>query len=321
MELIIKPTGVCNFACNFCMTNKLSQSIKHLEHVPNELRKQIDILKPDAIIINGGDPLLVGKDFYYELLDSSDCIIDIITNLKDFYNRPDYWLPLFKHERITVTTSFQYGSGRKWDIDTIYDEDRFLEVMNMFNEKIGYMPMFISVITSENDNKALDHLRLAKRLNTICKINPCLPLGIATEAYPKWKMVDIWLEAEKLGLSDVMNADIQFYNGGCSFNTKLLCASTIRVWWMDVNDKVHYSSCDNCSTLGDSIELDTVRPTLKQMKLDPQQFINKEKCLQCKLCRFCNACKANREAAKLHPTYCCEMKKRIDKIIEAKWFI
>lgn len=84
MELIVKPTGRCNFACNFCISGKMASNIKHFEHVPQQLKDIIQTIKPSSIIVNGGDPLLSGRDYFYELLDCFDGDIDIITNLKCF---------------------------------------------------------------------------------------------------------------------------------------------------------------------------------------------------------------------------------------------
>lgn len=323
MELIIKPTGRCNFACNFCLSGKMASNIKHTEHVSQKLKDLIDTLKPNCIIVNGGDPLLSGPTYFQELLDASDLSteIAIVTNLKDFWISPSKWTTLFRNPRISVTTSFQYGTGRKWDNATVYDETMFKKMCSLFKTHIGYVPTFIAVITKENESRALDHLLLAKELGTTCKLNPVLPLGISSEAYPKYKMIDIWLEAKKRGLDKYMNADVQFFNGGCSFNTGLMCASTIRVFWEDVADVVHYSACDNCSTLGDAIPIDVQCPIPKKMRLDSKTFINGDKCLSCKLCRFCNACKAMREANKNDPNYCTEMKRREKAILQSGWLI
>ena len=92
-------------------------------------------------------------------------------------------------------------------------------------------------------------------------------------------MIDIWLEAKRRGLDEYMNADILFFKGGCSFNTGLMCATTIRVFWEDNAGNVHYSACDNCSTLGDQIPLELEQPVPQKMKLDPHTFINGSKCL------------------------------------------
>lgn len=76
----------------------------------------------------------------------------------------------------------------------------FRRVCKKFKDYVGYVPMFISVINAENEDKALDHVLLAKDLGTQCKLNPVLPYGISAEAYPKYKMVDIWLKIQELGL-------------------------------------------------------------------------------------------------------------------------
>lgn len=323
MELIVKPTGLCNFACNFCLSGKMASNIKHTTHVPQKLKDLISVLHPNCIIVNGGDPLLSGPTYFEELLAASDSNteIAIVTNLKAFWLAPEKWTNVLRNPRISVTTSFQYGTGRKWDPNTTYDEEKFREVCKVFKQNVGYVPMFIAVITKENEDRALDHLLLAKELGTTCKLNPVLPLGISDESYPKYKMIDIWFEAKKRGLDKYMNADIQFFNGGCSFNTGLMCATTIRVFWEDINDNVHYSACDNCSTLGDSIPLEIEQPIPKKMKLDPHTFINGKKCLTCKLCRFCNACKAMRDANRNDPNYCVEMKKREQDILDSGWLI
>lgn len=321
MELIVKPTGRCNFACSFCMSGKMASNIKHFEHVPPELKKTIDVLKPSLIIFNGGDPLLSGPQYFEEILEYCDSNIGIVTNLKDFWINPRRWEKLFNNNRVSVTTSFQYGPGRKWSDSEVYSEEMFIKVGNKFKEVVGYFPYFISVISEDNEDRAIDHVLLAKRLGTECKLNGMLALGLADNTYPKYKMIDIWLKIKELGLEKYASNYIQFYKGGCSFNTCMMCNSTIRVFWIDNENKVHYSNCDNCSTLGAQIPFDEVAPEPIPSKLDPKLFINGAKCFSCKLCRFCNACNATREANRNVPNYCEEMKKRIPKIIEAGWYL
>ena len=105
MELIIKPTGRCNFNCKFCSANLLN--IKHQTKVPNELIKIIQTIKPNSLIFTGGDPLLVGPEYYYEILSLGNFSISLTTNLKDYYIQPKKWIDLFKNERVGICTSFQ----------------------------------------------------------------------------------------------------------------------------------------------------------------------------------------------------------------------
>lgn len=325
MELIVKPTGRCNFACNFCSADKLQTTIDHSKDVPYELIDIIKVLQPNHIILNGGDPLLVGRDYFYKLLDLSqpyNTTLSIVTNLRDFKRRPDYWADLFNNPRVDVTTSFQYGTGRRWSKNIVYDERMFRDTMSLFSDVAGYVPMFIAVITEENQSQALDHVYLAKELETTCRLNGCLPIGAADKPYPKYKMVDLWLDIENKGLSKYAGDSGQMYNGACSFNTKLMCDSTIRVFWKNCDGSIHYSTCDNRSMSGaDQIPLDIEKPIPTKMTLDPKHFVVGTQCLSCKLCRFCNACVVNRDASKQVPNYCQEMKKRIPAIINSGWFI
>ena len=69
MELIIKPTELCNFKCTFCSSTKLvedkASTLDHqyifdfLDRFPNT----------NSIIVNGGDPLMMKPDYYFTILD------------------------------------------------------------------------------------------------------------------------------------------------------------------------------------------------------------------------------------------------------------
>ena len=318
MELIIKPTGRCNFNCKFCSANLLN--IKHQTKVPNELIKIIQTIKPNSLIFTGGDPLLVGPEYYYEILSLGNFSISLTTNLKDYYIQPKKWIDLFKNERVGICTSFQYGNERMWSSEQVYSEDAFKKVMKRFKEDVGYTPSFISVISKSNEDKALDHLYLAKELKTKCKINGVLPIGSSKEYYPLYKMIDIWLQIKENNLEEYWDNQIQFHNGGCNFNTNLICSSTIRSFWLDNNNNIHYNNCEDCAVRGSSIPLDTNIVTPKEESAKPEQLISQD-CLCCELCRLCNACKSTRQSILDRQTFCSEMKKRKQKILDAKWKI
>ena len=72
MDLIIKPTELCNFKCTFCSSTKISdnksdllshdQIFKFLERFPYT----------KTIIVNGGDPLMLEPDYYWRIIDWLD---------------------------------------------------------------------------------------------------------------------------------------------------------------------------------------------------------------------------------------------------------
>ena len=319
MELIIKPTSKCNFNCKFCSANLLT--IKHNNHLSDNLKNVLDILKPNDLIITGGDPLMMNPSYYDELLSYGNWNISLTTNLKDFYFHPDKWVSLFKNPRVGICTSFQYGEDRLWDKNTVYDENMFKKVCQLFFDKIGYVPSFIAVINEKNEHRAIDHFYLAKELNNKCKINPVMAMGLSKESYPKYKMIDIWLKIKELGLEPYWDNDVQFKKGGCGFNTNLLCGSTIRAFYEDINGNVHYSDCEECLVYNDrEIPLDTTQPLIHKIPLNINDYIN-NKCLTCELCQFCNGCKIARSIAKDDNKYCQEMLKRKQKILESGWKI
>ena len=68
MELIIKPTELCNFKCTFCSSTKLVEdkaSTLDLQHVFDFLKR---FPNTNTIIVNGGDPLMVKPEYYFEIL-------------------------------------------------------------------------------------------------------------------------------------------------------------------------------------------------------------------------------------------------------------
>lgn len=317
MELIIKPTGRCNFNCTFCSANMLN--IKHCNSVPNQLKEILQNLNPHSLIITGGDPLMVEPKYYNELLSLGEWNISLTTNLKDFYFNPKKWVDIFCNPRVGICTSFQYGNQRLWDKNTPYTEEKFKEVCALFNHYVGYNPSFIAVINKENEDRAIDHVYLAKQLNTKVKLNPVMQIGLSTESYPKYKMVDIWLKIKELNLLEYVDMDIQFIKGGCGFNTNGLCSSTIRAVYLDNNGLIHYSNCEECLSSKDyQIPIDAMQPNPAREKINYKTVIN-NKCLECELCNLCNGCKIAQDIAKQDSNYCQEMLKRKERILESGW--
>ena len=316
MELIIKPTGRCNFACTFCSANPLK--IAHPQSVPDPIKNIINILKPNGIVCTGGEPLLVPKEYYEELLTLGDFTLGFTSNLKAFYENPEYWTPLLTNPRVSIGTSFQYGTKRRWDANTVYTEEKFIEVQEVVKKYLGHTVPFIAIIDEENEQYALDHLRLAKRLDTQCKLNPMRSMGLSHNNYPYYKMIDIWKKAKEEGLWDYIDCEIQNYKGGCGWNTSLYCESTIRACYVDENGQFHFSNCEDYLSCGGEIPVDKESPKPKEENISVFDAINNN-CLSCDLYRLCNGCKISREANKKDPNFCEEMLKRKDYIMGQGW--
>lgn len=182
MDLILKPTVKCNFACTFCSSTVLSEQ-------PND---ELDLVYVDrflqrfpgtrTIIVNGGDPLMMSPQYYWDILallerHKSKAIISLTTNLWAFYKKPEKWEALFRHPQVGVATSFQYGDARlKGDL-TPFTESEFWAVSDLFLDRVGYRPEFIAVIDRSNEDSVLRTVELAKTMDVVCKINHAVASG------------------------------------------------------------------------------------------------------------------------------------------------
>ena len=205
MDLIIKPTEKCNFACTFCSsTNLVTEKSTQLD---------LDLIKrflkrfPNTrtIIVNGGDPLMVHPSYYWELIEhlnanSLGARLSFTTNLWAFYKDPSKWLELFQNDRVGVNTSFNFGETRRISKSRNFDVDTFWQVSNLFFDKVGYRPDFISIINSDNVSTAIDNVRLAKKMNVICKLNYAMMSGNETKPFLRSSLYGIYLNIIELNL-------------------------------------------------------------------------------------------------------------------------
>lgn len=305
MQLIIKPTSKCNFNCKFCSAKLLN--IKHSNNVPEILKDYINEIKPSELIITGGEPLMMKKEYYEELLSLGDWNISLTSNLGMFSKNPDYWIPILSNKRIGLITSFQYGNDRIAE-QNVYTEEQFIKTIELFNEKIGYKPNFIAVINEENEDRALDHVFLAQRLGIKCKLNGVLPMGLSKSYYPRYKMFKIWLKIIELGLEEYELNCYERKLGKCNFNTFLNCDKNIRACYVDNNNKLHKCFCEDLLADGNELEQSDIS-------------VISNKCYTCELCRLCNGCMKNKLCAKNDENYCKEMLKLKDEIINSGWKI
>lgn len=326
MEVIIKPTGRCNFACEFCSAGNMDNCTKH----PSDGKVQksiIDFLDKTknlhGLIITGGDPLMVDPSYYYELYERYNVPISITTNLKDFYFHPEKWAPLFRESWFSPCTSFNYGTRRRWDKNTPYTEDMFLKVMEVWKKYISdRYPSFLAVIDKDNENTVMDHIMLAKRLNTRVKLNCAIACGKQQESYPRYKMFQFYIDIIDKGLEQYETYCADRFYSKCPRNINLQCISNIRCIYEDLNGKIHVGTCDE--QVSEGIELDPeiwFPENCFKEKIKKDDLINPDKCTFCELYRLCNGCRTNRMVSKQFPEYCDEMLKLKNKIIEQGWLL
>jgi radical SAM protein with 4Fe4S-binding SPASM domain len=299
MELIVKPTQACNFKCTFCSSTEIAEkdaTILDHQYIFDFLTR---FPNTSSIIINGGDPLMLPPDYYWQIIKFLDdhnlpASISLTTNLWAFYKKPDIWEALFKHPRVGVCTSFNYGNTRRVTKSLVYTEDLFWKVSNTMLRVIGYRPDFISVITEENEDTAIDNVLLAKKMNVECKLNYAMSSGLQDKPYILGNIYKKYVEIYELGLSY------------WEFNTKQMlkrigtghticpqsreCDSNIRA----LNPEGDYYSCGSIADdmqYPISFEEEVIngkffRPLNSAVELSAL----KEECYSCSMFKICNGC-------------------------------
>jgi radical SAM protein with 4Fe4S-binding SPASM domain len=154
--------------------------------------------------------------------------------------------------------------------------------------------MFISVISSSNEDTILTTVNLAKELNTVAKINRMVKSGKAESYYPLYKIINSYLDIIENGLTEWESNSqeiIKLYNNLptiCPYNRN--CYAHIRAINPDglihscgsVNDD-HYI---NLHMGNDTYELSTHSCD----KFARDNLFIKHECLSCDTFVLCNSC-------------------------------
>ena len=72
MDLIIKPTELCNFKCTFCSSTNITDDKSAVLGVDQIFRFLERFPDTRTIIVNGGDPLMMSPDYYWKIIDWLD---------------------------------------------------------------------------------------------------------------------------------------------------------------------------------------------------------------------------------------------------------
>lgn len=339
MDLIIKPTEKCNFKCTFCSSTKITDDkTAELDH-----QYIYDFLTrfPDTrtIIVNGGDPLMMPVDYYWEIINwldehDYDTTISFTSNLYPFYKNPQKWKELFKNERMGITTSFQYGGGRlKGDLTEFTEED-FWKVSDAMLEHVGYRPDFISVITDENQHDAIKNVELAKKMGVECKLNYAMSSGPPV----MFKGIRMGQEGSPYLLANMYEIYVEIWKRGLApweFNTKqmmkrLSCGSTCcpQNRECDAGIRTLQPSGDyySCGAFGDDrlypidFKAEMSGAIIRPLKHEFELQTMTNDCYGCPMFDICNGCRKTIKDHKdygLTETHCRKMKTLANDIIKS----
>lgn len=328
MDLIIKPTELCNFACTFCSSTDISEDKAaklDLERIYTFLKR---FPQTKTIIVNGGDPLMMDPAYYWKIIEfieaeELETNLSFTTNLWDFYKRPERWTDLFRHKKVNVATSFNYGDTRRITKTQVFTEEIFWKVSDLFLEKVGYRPDFLCVINDDNEDTAIDNVRLAKKMGVECKLNYAMASGVQSKPYQLSKIYKIYLEIISEGLTDwefntkEMIKGISHEATICPRNRS--CDSGIRCLQPEGD---YYS----CGAFGDDrqyaidFEKEMAAATIETpLQNDPEIAALKPECYGCMMFNLCNGCRktvGDMKRANIVAEHCTLMKKLEHAICE-----
>jgi len=339
MDLIIKPTEKCNFKCTFCSSTKITDDkTAELDH-----QYIYDFLTrfPDTrtIIVNGGDPLMMPVDYYWEIINwldehDYDTTISFTSNLYPFYKNPQKWKELFKNERMGITTSFQYGGGRlKGDLTEFTEED-FWKVSDAMLEHVGYRPDFISVITDENQHDAIKNVELAKKMGVECKLNYAMSSGPPV----MFKGIRMGQEGSPYLLANMYEIYVEIWKRGLApweFNTKQMmkrlsggstCCPQNRECDAGIRTLQPSGDYYSCGAFGDDrlypidFKAEMSGAIIRPLKHEFELQTMTNDCYGCPMFDICNGCRKTIKDHKdygLTETHCRKMKTLANDIIKS----
>lgn len=293
----------------------------------------------NTIIVNGGDPLMMSPQYYWDLIAilekyECDAKISLTSNLWAFHKKPQMWTELFRHPQIGVITSFQYGNKRLKGDNTPFTEKEFWAISNQFLALVGYRPEFIAVIDQDNRDTVLQTVQLAKAMGVECKINHVLAsgpqivkqgvtMGSANNFFTQADMYAHYIEIIEAGLADweynckQLSKKLRGAHTTCPLSRR--CDSGIRTLQPDGS---YYS----CGAFGDDrthridFEQEMASQTLQTpLQDDPDLDTMKMACYGCPMFEICNGCRKTIQDTKkfgLQEHQCRTMKSLAPKIIE-----
>lgn len=330
MELEIKPLEKCNFNCTFCGSTHISNGKNDIVEL-SRIEQFLDRFpNTKTISISGGEPLLLPPSYYETILEmankklNQDFKITITSNLWVFFKNPEPWKTFFSNKHVTVRTSFQYGSGRLKDDNSVFTESEFIAISDLFLKMFGYRPDFNAVILKENYHTVIDTVKLAKRLDVVAKINYAdyagRLVGQIKNVITLGEMYQQYVRVYELGLSD------------WEHNTQLLDTILIKD---NVGCPVQ-RNCDDhkrllqpngyftCAALGDTNSfpinfIEEIKGEQKEQPLAVIQRMKRASCFACPMNPICNGCKSTVNAYQnkgLVERHCSAMRKVAPAIIE-----
>ena len=179
INLIIKPTDACNLRCKHCYASESGYEVSKMSiSVANNIIEFFsNSYKNIRIIWHGGEPLLMGIDFYKQIIEIQkkfpyNSITNCIQTNATLINND--WIDFFIANNIKVGISYD-GPYNEVLRDKTAEVLKAIELMQKRKFRFGAL----CVICSETENKFIEIYNHFKRINVSFRFNPIFKSGEA----------------------------------------------------------------------------------------------------------------------------------------------
>ncbi len=231
ITLIMKPTLDCNLSCKYCYFSDVrthdKMTLSTLKNLFEKLNKYHNI----TFIWHGGEPMLMGIDFYKRAIELQKnyemCAKNTIqTNLTLL--TPE-WIPFFKDNKITVGTSLD-GVREVHDLNRSGSFNKVVDGIKQLKEKEIEVGV-VSIVTDLTLPYLYENFELFKSLNVSVRINPEMQskgnlnsITIASKNYEFTNKFyyDLWIHNKPIDIEPMSGIDNCVRNAcklrGCLFS-------------------------------------------------------------------------------------------------------
>lgn len=219
ISILLKPTDECNFRCKYCYHadsnyEKGRMSIELFEEI---IRKSFSDFTHIKLIFHGGEPLLMGHDWFEKTFDIMRRYRNDNQNLKISLQTNGYFLDqkfcdLFLENDVSIGISFD-GPGK---LNSLRDKtDEVTEKIISLRTK-GYKIGLLGVVTKRNLHGLKIFYEFAKENGCDLKLNPVFKSGAAKEEFDYLisakefvgelkELLPIWLKDENMAVEPLIN--------------------------------------------------------------------------------------------------------------------
>ncbi len=237
INLIIKPTNACNLRCRHCYAadigyNAQKMQISTVNFIINFFAQ---FYKNVRIIWHGGEPLLMGIDFYKEVIEIEKQFPNTMFSNGIQTNATlinDEWIDFLKTNKINVGISYdgQYNDVLRDKTKQVQDS---IKLMQDRNFRFGA----ICVISGKTQDKLIEIYKHFKKLQISFKFNPLFISGEAKKHSELFLSTDDYLE------SITKFFDLWLYDKDCNINVDNFIEAIAK------SVGVNKSQCSNSSCL------------------------------------------------------------------------